>query len=148
MRNEFSLSAEMRRSIQRALTCSLLLLLGAGILGCNLGQKTTTLTLQTNVSSVQAGTQQVFTAFIVHNHGNFAGANWSLTSNGSACTPGCGTLTDPTNTGSQGDGDTATITYNAPATPPSPNSVTITATSVENPNSSGTDTFTITTGAD
>jgi large repetitive protein len=55
------------------------------------------------------------------------------------------TLSNPTNSGSQGNGDTATITYTAPATPPTPNSVTITATSVENPNSSGSDTFAIST---
>lgn len=148
MRNEFRLSAEMLRSIQRALVCSLLLLLCAGITGCNIGQKTTMLTLQTTPSSIPAGTQVVFTAFIIHNNGNFAGANWALTSNGSACQPDCGTLTDPTNTGSQGNGDTATITYNAPSQPPSPNSVTITATSVENPSSAGTDTFTVTPPGD
>jgi hypothetical protein len=148
MRNEFRLSAEMLRSIQRALVCSLLLLLCADITGCNIGQKTTMLTLQTTPSSIPAGTQVVFTAFIIHNNGNFAGANWALTSNGSACQPDCGTLTDPTNTGSQGNGDTATITYNAPSLPPSPNSVTITATSVENPSSAGTDTFTVTPPGD
>ncbi len=118
------------------------LLLCAGI-GCNLGHKTTTLALQTTPASIQAGTQVVFTAYIDHNNGNFAGANWTLTSNGSACSATCGTLSGYTNSGSQGNGDTTTINYDAPATAPA-NPVTITATSIENPKSSGADTFTIT----
>jgi hypothetical protein len=143
MRNDFRFSAKTLEG--RALVCSLLLLLCAGSIGCNIGQKTTTLVLQTTPSSIPAGTQAfVFTAVISHNNGNFAGANWALTSNGSACSPGCGTLGAPTNVGSPGNGDTSTVPYNAPPTPPTPNSVTITATSVENPKSSGTDTFTIT----
>jgi len=145
MRNDSCSSAVTIKGIQRALACSLFLLLCAGGIGCNIGQKTTTLALQTNPSSIPAGTQAfVFTAYISHNNGNFAGASWALTSGGSACSPGCGTLGTPTNSGSAGNGDTSTIPYNAPATAPTPNSVTITATSVENPNSAGTDTFTIT----
>jgi hypothetical protein len=147
MHNDFRISAAVPHGIQRALGCSLLLLLCAGSVGCNIGQKTTLLTLQTNPASIPAGTQVVFTAFIIHNNGNFAGANWALTRNGTACPqPACGTLSNHTNSGSQGQGDTDTITYTAPASPPKPNSVTVTATSVENPNSSGTDTFTITGG--
>jgi hypothetical protein len=145
MRNNFRSSAVTPRGIQRALACSLFLLLCAGGIGCNIGKKTTILALQTNPSSIAAGTQAfVFTAVISHNNGNFAGASWTLTSNGTACSAACGTLGTPTNTGSPGNGDTSTIPYNAPATAPTPNSVTITATSVENPQSSGTDTFTIT----
>jgi len=145
MRNDSRFSAEILNGVQRTLVCSLFVLLCAGGLGCNIGKKTTTLALQTNPSSIPAGTPAfVFTAVISHNNGNFAGATWTLTSGGSACSPGCGVLGTATNTGSPGNGDTSTIPYNAPATPPSPNSVTITATSVENPNSSGTDTFTIT----
>lgn len=105
------------------------------------GGKTTTLTLQTQqVTSVPAGQQQVFTAFIIHNNGQFLGANWTLTSGGNACSPGCGTLTNPTNVGSSG-GDTATITYTAPNSYANP--VTITAASVENPSSTGSDTFAV-----
>lgn len=143
MRNDFRSSAETLAGVQRALVCSLIFLLGAGSIGCGIGKKTTVLALQTNPSSISAGTQVVFTATISHNNGNFAGANWALTSNGTACPTACGTLASPTNSGSAGNGDTATITYTAPATAPSPNSVTITATSVENPSSSGADTFTI-----
>jgi hypothetical protein len=94
-------------------------------------------------SSIPAGTQVVFTADISHNNGNFAGATWALTSSGTSCSPACGTLSNPTNSGSAGNGDTATITYTAPNTAPNPNSITVTATSVENPNSSGAGTFTI-----
>ena len=124
---------------ERVVLVSLILILPA----CNIGGKTTTLALQTTPSSIAVGSQVVFTASISHNNGQFEGANWSLASNGVACPTGCGTLTNPTNTGSPGNGDTATITYTAPAVAPAPNSVTITATSVENPNSSGADTFTI-----
>jgi hypothetical protein len=145
MRNDSSPSAVTTKGIQRALACSLFLLLCAGSIGCNIGQKTTTLALQTNPASIPAGTQAfVFTATISHNNGNFAGASWALTTNGTACSAACGTLGTPTNSGSPGNGDTSTIPYNAPATAPTPNSVTITATSVENPKSAGTDTFTIT----
>jgi hypothetical protein len=139
MRNEIRVPAILR-GILRALLCSLLLLLA----GCNVGGKTTTLSLDTNVASIPAATQKVFSASISHNNGQFLGATWALTSNGSACSPGCGTLGKPTNSGSAGNGDTSTIPYNAPPVPPNPNSVTITATSVENTSSSGSDTFTIT----
>jgi hypothetical protein len=144
MRNESHPSAEILRDTQRALICSLLLLLCSGGIGCNIGQKTTTLTLNPIPASIQAGTQVVFTAYIDHNNGNFEGANFTLTSNGTTCSSACGTLSGYTNVGSSGNGDTATITYTAPATPPNPNSVTVTATSIENTSSSGTGTFTIT----
>jgi hypothetical protein len=123
----------------------LLFLPACGLVNSLAGGKTTELTLDTTPTSIPSGTQLVFTAEIIHNNGNFAGANWALTSNGTACTPGCGTLSNPTNTGSSGNGDTATITYTAPSAIPNPDSVTITATSVENSSSSGSDTFTITT---
>jgi hypothetical protein len=145
MRNDSRFSAETLQGVQRALVYSLIFLLSVGGIGCNVGQKTTTLALQNTPSSIPAGTQAyVFTAYISHNNGKFLGASWALTNAGSACSPGCGTLGTPTNTGSQGNGDTSTIPYNAPSTAPNPNSVTITATSVENPSSSGMDTFTIT----
>jgi hypothetical protein len=109
--------------------------------GCGIGGKTTTLSLQTQVTSVPAGTQQVFTAFIIHNNQQFLGASWTLTSGGQDCHPACGTLSNPTNSGSSGNGDTATITYSAPNSYAS--QVMITAASVENPSSTGSDTFTV-----
>ncbi len=150
MRYEFHLFStnilrnSILRDVQRVLVCSLFLLLCVGGMGCNIGKKTTTLTLETTPASIQAGTQTVFMAYIDHNNGNFAGANFTLTTNGVACSAACGTLSGYTNSGSQGNGDNATITYTAPLTIPTPNSVTITATSIENPNSSATDVFTIT----
>jgi hypothetical protein len=143
MRNDFRSSAETLAGVQRSLVCSLIFLLSASGIGCNIGQKTTVLALQPVPSSIPAGTQVVFTAYISHKNDNFAGANWTLTSSGTACSPGCGTLSNPTNSGSAGNGDTATITYTAPNTAPNPNSITITATSVEDPNSTGAATFTI-----
>jgi hypothetical protein len=144
MRNPSHFSAKMLTSIPRALVCPIFVLLCASGVGCNIGQKTTTLTLNPVPSSIQAGTQAVFSAYIDHNNGNFDGATFTLTSNGTACSPDCGTLSGYTNAGSSGNGDTATITYTAPATPPNPNSVTVTATSIENTSSSGTGTFSIT----
>lgn len=143
MRNDFRSTAVTPAGVQCFLACSLIFLLSASGIGCNIGKKTTVLALQPVPPSIAAGTQAVFTALISHNNGNFAGANWALTSSGTACSPTCGTLSNPTNSGSAGNGDTATITYTAPNTAPNPNSITITATSVENPNSSGAGTFTI-----
>jgi hypothetical protein len=133
----------MRNGAFRLGVCSLLCLFS----GCNIGQKTPTLSLQAPPASIAAGSQMVFTASISHNNGQFEGATWALMSSGAACPSACGTLTNPTNTGSSGNGDTATITYTAPATPPTPNSITVTATSVENPSSSGSGTFTVTASA-
>jgi large repetitive protein len=140
MSSEFFFSAAVMRGVLGALVGAMLFLL----LGCNVGGKTTVLTLQTTPTSIAASSAIVFTATISHNNGQFEGATWTLSSNGLPCSPACGTLGTPTNSGSQGNGDTATVPYNAPASPPMPNSVTITATSVENPSSSGSDTFTIT----
>jgi hypothetical protein len=129
------------RRIQQVLVAFLLLIL---LPACNLvgGGKTTTLSLDTTPASITAGTQTIFSASISHNNGQFLGANWTLT--GAACPSACGTLSNPTNSGSSGNGDTSTITYTAPTTVPNPNSITITATSVENSSSSQADTFTIT----
>jgi hypothetical protein len=141
MSNEVRTSRKTWFRTQQVLAGSLILFLPA----CSLvGGKTTTISLDTTPTSIAAGSQTVFSASISHNNGKFLGANWTLANNGVACPSACGTLSNPTNSGSPGNGDTATITYTAPATPPTPNSVTITATSVENPSSSGADTFTIT----
>jgi hypothetical protein len=140
--SQFRVSATVMRGVQGALVCAMFFL----VVGCNVGGKTTVLTLQTTPTSIAASSTVVFTATISHNNGQFEGATWTLSSSGVACSPACGTLGTPTSSGSQGNGDTATVPYNAPASPPTPNSVTITATSVENPSSSGSDTFTITGG--
>ena len=129
----------------RNVTAAGMLVAVSFLTGCGLGGNTTTLTLQTQVASIPAGQQQVFTAFIIHNNQQFLGATWTLTSGGSACMPACGTLGNSTNSGSSGNGDTATITYTAPNS--YANQVTITAASVENPRSTGSDTFTVTGAA-
>jgi hypothetical protein len=142
MRNDVgrpSVTGAFLRRSRMLLACALLSLFS----GCNIGQKTTTLSLQAPPPSIAAGSQTVFTATISHNNGQFQGATWALTNGGAACPSACGTLTNPTNVGSSGNGDTATITYTAPGAPPTPNSVTVTATSVENPSSTGAGTFTI-----
>lgn len=143
MSSSSSPSVAVIRAVQRVLICCFLSLLCCLVPGCNLvgGGKTTTLSLDTTPTSITAGTQATFSASISHNHGQFLGANWTLT--GAACPSACGTLSNPTNSGSSGNGDTSTITYTAPATAPNPNSITITATSVENSSSSQSDTFTI-----
>jgi Putative Ig domain len=141
MRDQIRVPA-MLRFIEASIVCFLFLLLA----GCNIGKKTTVLSLDGAPTSIPAGTQYIFTGSISHNNGSFEGATWTLTSNGAPCQPGCGTLGTPTSNGSAGNGDTITVPYNAPATPPNPNSMTITATSVENPSSSGSDSFMITPG--
>lgn len=122
----------------------LVLVMALSISGCSIGGggKTTTLTLMMQVTTVPAGQQQVFTAFIDHNNGQFSGASWTLTSGGSNCTPACGALSNHTNNGSPGNGDTDTITYTAPTSYANP--VTITAASVENSSSTASDTFMVT----
>lgn len=129
--------------VQRAALASLCLSLLMVVTACNVGQKTTTLSLDTTPTTVQATAQFVFSASISHNNGQFLGATWTLTTGGAACTAACGTLSNYTNTGSQGNGDTTTITYTAPNAMPTPNSITITATSKENSGASQSDTFTI-----
>ena len=60
--------------------------------------------------SLQAGATQQFAANISNDRSN-SGVNWSLTQDGSACSPGCGTIS-PTFSASG-----SPITYSAPATP-------------------------------
>ena len=100
MRDEVSMSDVLRGIQQALLVCSILcvVLLPA----CNIGQKTTVLSLDTMPTSVPAGTTYVFSASISHNNGNFEGANWTLSQNGQACAPACGTLSGYTNSGSRG----------------------------------------------
>ena len=118
------------------------LLLCCFLMGCNIGSKgPASLSLDSKPATVQAASVTTFSATIVHNNGKFLGATWTLTSGGSSCSPGCGTLGNSTNSGSAGQGDTATIDYTAPSS--FSNSVTITAKSVENPASTDSDTFTV-----
>lgn len=78
----------------------------------------------------------------VQNDPNNAGVNWTLTANGAACSPACGTL------GNLGNFNPGAYFYVPPATvPTAPNNTpTITATSVTDPTKSDTETLTIFNG--
>lgn len=99
--------------------------------------------IQPNVNELAAGTGQNFFAQFgaaVQNDPTSNGVTWSLTANGVACSPGCGTLSIPI----------ANIAFYTPppTVPAAPaNTPTITATSVTDSTKSGTDTFTIFDGA-
>ena len=74
--------------------------------------------------SVALSAAQQFTATVT-NDGSNSGVTWTLTQNGAACSPGCGTMT-PASTASG-----APATYNAPATAPDSAAVSVTVTSAE-----------------
>ncbi len=76
----------------------------------------------------------------VNNDSSNAGANWTLTQNGTACSPACGTIT-PANTASG-----TPTTYAAPSTVPTSATVTLTATSVADGTKTATSTITVTAG--
>jgi len=80
-----------------------------------------------------------FTA-TVNNDSSNGGANWTLTQNGTACSPACGTIT-PANTMSG-----ASTTYAAPSTVPTSAAVTLTATSVADGTKAAKSTITVTAG--
>lgn len=74
-------------------------------------------------ASVVTGTTQQFTAAVANDAAN-NGVTWSLTQNGTNCSPGCGTISPAsTTTGNP-------TTYTAPTGVPVPAGVTLTATSV------------------
>src|SRR5581483_8251244 len=66
-------------------------------------------------ATVQVATSLTISAS-VNNDPGAGNLNWTLTENGTACSPGCGTLS-----GTSG----ATTTYSAPATPPATNTTVI-----------------------
>lgn len=75
----------------------------------------------------------------VTNDGTNSGVTWTLTQNGAACSPGCGTIA-PTSTASG-----AALTYTAPVHAPALPMATLTATSVEDPKKIGSAVVTLTT---
>jgi len=77
------------------------------------------------------------TATVLYDAAN-AGVTWSLTQAGSACSPGCGSVS-PTSTASG-----APATYTAPATVPANPTVTLTATSITDASRSASAVLTIT----
>ena len=88
------------------------------------------------VTSIQAGTASVIFLATVQNDSTNSGVTWSLSANGAACSPACGTLTLAT---------PASVTYTPPASGPATpnNQPTLTATSVAKANRSDSDAFTI-----
>lgn len=80
-----------------------------------------------------------FTA-TVNNDPTGQGLNWTLTQNGSDCTPGCGTM-NPLSTASPG-----TSAFNGPATLPATTSVDLNAVSITDATKFSTATLTLTSG--
>ena len=97
-------------------------------------------TITNKVSTVNSGTEPFVVNATVQNDSTHSGVSWSLTANGSACSPACGTLSGST---------TTSVTYAPPATVPSSpnNSPKITATSIANSAQSDFDSFTISQAA-
>ena len=93
-------------------------------------------TINNKVASVQAGTGAISFSATVQNDSGNSGVTWSLTANGTACSPTCGTLSQANST---------SVTYTPPASAgASPNNQpTLTATSVAKTSKSDADTFTI-----
>jgi len=82
-----------------------------------------------------SGVQQ-FTASVT-NDGTNSGVNWTLTQNGTACSPTCGTVS-PASTPSG-----TAVTYTGPARAPASPTVTLSAISVEDPTKIGVATITV-----
>ena len=97
-------------------------------------------TLSPASASVALNATQQFTA-TVKNDANNAGVTWSVTQNGVACAPACGTIS-PASTPSS-----VAATYTAPASSPALPSVIVRATSVEDATKSGVATVSLTTSS-
>ena len=93
-------------------------------------------TITNKVASVQAGTGAISFSATVQNDSSNSGVTWSLTANGTNCSPTCGALSAAT---------TASVTYTPPSSAgASPNNQpTVTATSVAKTSKSDSDTVTI-----
>lgn len=104
-------------------------------------------TIQNKVTELAAGSlsssffSTQFSATVQNDPGN-AGVTWTLTANGTPCSPACGTLSPPAGTFS-------VVMYTPPASVPTApdNTPTISAVSVTNPVRSDADKFTIFDGS-
>jgi len=121
----------------------LLLFPGVALFFCLIGCGTTTSITRTitvavspTTASVPVGQTQAFIATVTGTPNT--GVTWALTQGGTACSPGCGSIS-PASTASG-----APTTYTAPATLPASPTVTITATSVADTTKSASATVTIT----
>jgi hypothetical protein len=108
------------------------------------GASITVLPISLSVSptsaSVAVNATQQFTATVT-NDGTSSGVSWTLTQNGAACAPGCGTIT-PASTANG-----AAATYTPPTTAAALPLVTVTATSVEDTTKSSSASVTLTTSS-
>ncbi len=88
------------------------------------------------ISTITAGTPGVTLNATVANDSTNAGVSWTLTANGTACAPACGSLSQPSST---------SVIYTPPPTlPAAPNNApTVAATSVADNTKSDADTITI-----
>jgi len=86
-----------------------------------------------------ANITQDFTATVANDPSN-RGVSWTLTQDGSACAPGCGTIS------SSSTASGAATTYTAPAAVPANSTVALTATSVEDSTKTAGATLTVTAG--
>lgn len=96
-----------------------------------------TVSVSSPTANVVINTTQQVTA-TVNNDPSNAGVTWMLTQNGTACSPGCGTVA-PSRTASG-----AAVTYTAPATVPNPAAATLTASSVTDTTKVASSTITVT----
>lgn len=96
-----------------------------------------TISISPPFANVAINTTQQVTG-TVNNDPSNAGVTWTLTQNGAACSPGCGTVA-PSSTASG-----AAVTYTAPATVPTPAAATLTATSVADTTNVASSTITVT----
>jgi len=112
--------------------------------GCSAGQgsggngNSVSVTITNKITSVTAGTAAVTFSATVQNGTN--GVTWTLTANGTSCSPTCGSLSGASGT---------RVTYTPPASAPSSpnNQPTITATSVDQTTKSDSNSFTINSSA-
>ena len=119
--------------------CGLMLLVagcGAGA-GSGSSGNNIAVTITNKVASIQAGTAAITFLATVQNDSTNSGVTWSLSANGAACSPTCGTLTVATS---------GSVSYIPPASGPAApnNQPMLTATSVAKANKSDSDAFTVT----
>src|SRR5487761_70405 len=91
-------------------------------------------TITNKFSTINAGASSFVVSATVQNDSSNSGVTWTLTANGSACSPACGSLSGST---------TTSATYTPPSTVPGITQAVITATSVHDTTKSDSDTFTI-----
>jgi dienelactone hydrolase len=85
-----------------------------------------------------------FSAFVSNDPTN-QGLNWTLTQNGSDCTPGCGMM-NPSSTTPATNATPGVSAFNGPATLPANTSVDVNAASITDPTKFSTATLTLTNG--